>query len=217
MQLEVIGVGGAGCRLADAIREVDPDERSLVGDALAFDTDNHEVTALYEITVANRHRYGQTTDGLNGNLQRGFDVGEEHVDELSRQLDRGQPSVADGFLVCFGLGGATGGGTAPALVSNLKTLYDKPVYVLATLPAARELEATEPDPTDPKRTPAAERAADARPMAEQNAVRTLERLEGLADAVVCFDNEAWLRGGESVEAARDRLNREFATRVAATV
>lgn len=221
MQLEVIGVGGAGCRIADAIAAADSTERSVVGDAFAFDVDSDEVTALSEIPVANRHRYGQTIDGgLEGNLQRGFSVGEEHVDELSRQLDRGRPSVADAFLVCLGLGGATGGGTVPALVANLQTLYDAPVYVLATLPAKRELEAPTDDGGDPTRRPTQSEPhprpdGEHRPLAEENAVRTLERLEGRADAVVCFDNEAWLRAGESLPEARDRLNREFATRVAA--
>ena len=221
MQLEVIGVGGAGCRIADSIAAADSTGRSFVGDAFAFDVDSDEVTALSEIPVANRHRYGQTIDGgLEGDLQSGFSVGDAHVDELSRQLDRGQPSVADAFLVCLGLGGATGGGTAPALVANLKTLYDAPVYALTTLPAKRELEPPTDDGDDPSRRPTQRDPhprpdREHRPLAEENAVRTLERLEGRADAVICFDNEAWLRAGESLSEARDRLNHEFATRVAA--
>ncbi|WP_049929169.1 tubulin/FtsZ family protein [Halopiger goleimassiliensis] len=227
MQLEVIGVGGAGCRIADAIHAREPDEGGFVGTAYAFDTDSDAVTALSSIPVAHRHRYGQTVaGGLEGNLQQGFAVGEDHVDELSRQLDEGTPAVADAFLVCLGLGGATGGGTVPALVSNLKTLYDEPVYVLATLPAKRELEPGSNSQRDRERAGdpranASEGATsggdgeDARPMAEQNAVRTLERLEGIADAVVCFDNDEWLRGEEPLREARDRLNEELVARVSA--
>ncbi|WP_049924491.1 tubulin/FtsZ family protein [Halopiger djelfimassiliensis] len=207
MHLEVIGVGGAGCRIADTLRAVDPDDHSFVGDAFAFDTDGEDVTALSTIPETHRHRYGQAVgNGLDGNLQRGRTVGEEHVNELSRQVDDGRPSVADAFLVSVGLGGATGGGTVAPLVSDLKTLYDKPVYVLATIPADREFEPSADAPGQ---------GGDPRPLAAENAIRSLERLDGLADAIICFDNDAWLRTGETVADARDRLNREFATRVAA--
>ncbi|RKD94006.1 tubulin/FtsZ family protein [Halopiger aswanensis] len=242
MQLEVIGVGGAGCRIADAIRAADEEaaSSSFVADAFAFDTDVDGLTDLGAIPDTHRHRYGETIDhGLNGNLHRGFEVGEEYVDELSRQLDQGQPSLADAFLVVVGLGGATGGGTAPHLVANLQTLYDEPVYVLATLPAKSELEDGPTDeidhrapvaepatdgPTDDTET-ATETAADSepatipeaetRPLAEANAVETLEQLDGLANAIVCFDNELWLRPREGLGDGRQRLNRELATRVGA--
>lgn len=221
MQLEVIGIGGAGCRIADAIDEANAAEDSFVGSAFAFDTDSEEVTALTSIPVARRHRYGELIEGgLDGNLQEGMAIGTEHADELSRQLDAGQPSIADGFLVCLGLGGATGGGTAPALVSDLKRLYDHPVYVLATLPAPRELEPEPSNLDDPNRRPMETDPhprpdGDVRPMAEENAIRTLEGLDGLADAIVCFDNEAWLRNNELLGDGRDRLNAEIATRVSA--
>lgn len=241
MQLEVIGVGGAGCRIAGAIRDWDgaATAQSFCNETFAFDTDTESLAALAAIPEGHRHRYGEAIEhGYNGNLQRGLEVGSEHVDELSRRIDEGQPSVADGFLVAIGLGGATGGGTAPALVANLQQLYDAPVYVLATLPAARELEATEDDAvvegyeqydgagdgdgpgdgtetSDGVATDATDTASEpaTRPLAEANAVQTLERLDGLADAIVCFDNEAWLKTGETLLGARERLNRELATRV----
>lgn len=229
MQLEVIGVGGAGCRIADAILAAEPADHRFVGDAFAFDTDADSVAGLEEIPESNRHRYGETIqNGLNGNLQRGFEVGDASVDELSRYLDDGRPSVADAFLVVVGLGGATGGGTVPELVATLRAVYDKPTYVLATLPAERELEPaedplvegvvpdSETDAAEAEPGAGSEGASDeTRPLAEENAARTLERLDGLASAVLCFDNEAWLRTGERLAEGRDRLNRELATRVAA--
>lgn len=39
MQLEVLGVGGAGCRIADAIRAAEPAEHSFLTDVTVFDTD----------------------------------------------------------------------------------------------------------------------------------------------------------------------------------
>ncbi|OIB55301.1 tubulin/FtsZ family protein [Natrialba sp. SSL1] len=218
MQLEVIGIGGAGCRIADAIHTTEPSEQPFLCDTFAFDTDTLSLEALESIPDEHRHRYGaEIENGLNGNLQRGETIGEEHVDELSRQLDGGTPSAADAFLVAVGLGGATGGGAAPALVANLQTLYDAPVYVLATLPADRErLPDGDPSvPNDDTRASGADADGATRPMAAQNAVRTLSRLDGLANAIFCFDTEPWLRTGEDLIDGRDRLNREIATRIGA--
>ncbi|MWV41908.1 tubulin/FtsZ family protein [Natrialba sp. INN-245] len=238
MQLEVIGVGGAGCRIADAIVDAESDGHPFVGDAFAFDTDATSLAELFSIPEDHRYCYGGTVEnGLNGNLSRGEAVGEEAVDELDRRLDRGQPSIADAFLVVVGLGGASGGGTAPHLVATLQTVYDAPVYALATLPAERELTPPEPD-DDLRRAPNAGSVTDedvtgsggddgdgdedevepepiTRPLAEENAIRTLESLDGLANAIICFDNEPWLKPGERLVEGHDRLNQEIATRVAA--
>ncbi|MXV62580.1 cell division protein FtsZ [Natronorubrum sp. JWXQ-INN-674] len=223
MQLEVIGIGGAGCRIAGAIRAAEPSGHSFIEDVFAFDTTDELLTQTADTAVpeSHRYRYGDGIDGgLGGDLQRGFEVGEEHVEELDRALDEGTPTAADAFLVAVGLGGATGGGTAPALVATLHRQYDKPVYVLATLPADREFErggdgAAESDSHSSESAPAAGAAEPSRPNAAANAVHTLERLDGLASAVICFDNDRWLRTGESLVEGRERCNRELATRVSA--
>ncbi|ADB62478.1 Tubulin/FtsZ GTPase [Haloterrigena turkmenica DSM 5511] len=218
MQLEVIGIGGAGCRIADAIRAAEPADHSFLTDVFVFDTD----AATLQRTVvpeSHRHQYGQGTGiDADDDLERRFEMGETHAEELLEALEQGTPGESDAFLVAVGLGGATGGGTAPALVAALQRRYDASVYVLATLPADREFDpdADAGDTGPHSRTTAAAGSDEPpRPTAASNAVATLERLEGLASAVVCFDNEAWLRPGETVSDARDRSNRELAGRVAA--
>ncbi|NUB89923.1 cell division protein FtsZ [Haloterrigena sp. SYSU A121-1] len=218
MQLEVIGVGGAGCRIADAIRAAEPADHSFLTDVFVFDTDAATLRRTV-VPESHRHRYGQGTGiGADDDLERRFETGETHAEELLEALNQGTPGEADAFLVTVGLGGATGGGTAPALVAALQRQYDAPVYVLATLPADREFDpdADAGDTGPHSRTTAAAGSDEPpRPNAASNAVATLERLEGLASAIVCFDNEAWLRPGETMSDARDRCNRELAGRVAA--
>ena len=217
MQLEVLGVGGAGCRIADAIRAAEPAEHSFLTDVTVFDTDE---AALNRTVIPESHcvQYGlpDGDGGLEGDLERGLPLGREHADDLLEQRDRDIPT-ADAILVAVGLGGATGGGTAPALVAALQQRYDVPVYVLATLPADREFDATADTsgsgPGRHTRDPTAE--TPPRPNAATNAVATLERLDGVASAIICFDNEAWLHPVESLADARDRCNRELATRVEA--
>ncbi|APX97479.1 FtsZ/tubulin family protein [Natronorubrum daqingense] len=228
MQLEVIGVGGAGCRLADAIRAAEPANHAFLTDVYAFDTDEAALGRTV-IPESNRHRYGEgdpaqgATDGGDGDgsspIERGFERGQERADELLEVLGRGEPSAADAFLVTVGLGGTTGGGTVPALVATLQRTSEQPVYVLATLPADREFDASAGE-TDglaghARTATATSDTEPPRPEAATNALATLERLEGVASAIVLFDNEAWLRPGETLSDARDRSNREVATQVAA--
>lgn len=53
MQLEVIGVGGGGCRLAAAIRAWEADTpQSFVLDTFAFDTDTDTLASLPRHTMA---------------------------------------------------------------------------------------------------------------------------------------------------------------------
>lgn len=235
MQLEVIGIGGAGCRIADAIRAAEPQEHSVLADVFAFDTDEAALRTDTVVPESHRHHYGRggepepgeesngdestAADGPAGDLDRGFELGQSAADELLEVLDRGTPGAADAILVTVGLGGATGGGTAPALVGALQRKYDAPVYVLGTLPADREFDpdADESGSDGTVGTKTNSRPRDSsglpRPNAAANAIRTLERLDGLASAIVCFDNERWLRTGESLADGRTRCNRELATRI----
>ena len=222
MQLEVLGLGGAGCRLADAIRATAPADRAFLTDVFAFDTDESPLQGTV-IPESHRSQYGQGTalegsNGLDGDLELGFEAGQAVVDDLLAVRERATSTTPDAILVTVGLGGTTGGPTAPALVATLQQRVDAPVYVLATLPADQEFD---PDADAADRGPhsgvttGAGAAEPPRPAAASNAVRTLEALDGLASAVVLFDNEAWLRPGETITDARDRCNRELATRVAA--
>lgn len=220
MQLEVIGVGGAGCRISDAIQAVEPATHSFLTDVFAFDTDDPDLQRD-GIPESHRYRYGRgtgledTTD-LEGDLERGFEIGPTAVDELLEVVNRGTPAAADAFLIAVGLGGVTGGITTPALVAALQRRYDAPVYVLATLPADREFD---PDAdvsgTGSRAGTTAGAEQPPRPNAPSNAIQTLERLDGLANAIILFDNDAWLRPGESIADARERCNRKLAARIAA--
>lgn len=234
MNLEVIGVGGAGCRIVDRLAEqtgigqadgqrTPTDDQRLMGsfvvDAFAFDTDPGTLAELTAVPEAHRHRYGTASDGLDGDLRAGFDVGEAHIDELSRVIDQGSPSKAEAFLVVIGLGGATGGGTAPALAADIRELYGRPVYVVGTLPTKGEIERSEDAHAEVVDGPASPQGPERddtldRPLAGRNALRTIDRLNGVADAIIPFDNEAYLRTDEGLATGRPRLNDELIHRLA---
>ncbi|WP_066417856.1 cell division protein FtsZ [Halorubrum aethiopicum] len=215
MRVHVIGLGGAGGRIADRLA-ADHDGDPFLHGVSAFDTDMAALDSLEALGEERRYRFGDAAggDGLDGDLHAGRELGEVHASELGRALDDQRPSLAEAFLLVVGVGGAAGGGAAPALAAELETLYDAPVYAVAVLPTPAE--------SDPNaETGATPRDGDEggpsprRPLAERNAARTLGALSERTAAVFPFDTDAWLGGGETVADARDRLNGVVADRIAA--
>ncbi|ELZ48164.1 Tubulin/FtsZ GTPase [Halorubrum californiense DSM 19288] len=226
MRLHVIGLGGAGGRIADRLAGEHGDAPFLAG-AHAFDTDMDALGALNALGEERRYRFSDAAggDGLGGDLHAGRRLGDAHASELGRAMDDQQPSLAEAFLIVVGLGGAAGAGAAPALAAELSRLYDAPVYAFGFLPAHDET--VEPDDDGP---PSAASAAAGgagspgdepapptthRPLAERNAARTLDALSDECAAVFPFDNGAWIRPSETLAGARERLNRVAVERIAA--
>ncbi len=203
MKFHAIGLGGAGCRIANHLAERYGSERFCTG-IVGFDTDAEELAQATSIDPENRHRIGDEAGGtgLGGNLDAGFEIGTDHSSEMSRAIDQTQPSSAEAFVLICGLGGATGGGFAPALGSALKTITDVPVYALCTLPAASETDAV-----------AEGELGIHRPNVASNTQRALDRLDGVVDAFICFDNNRWLKTDQRLVAHEDRLNGTIVDRV----
>ncbi|SMO88298.1 cell division protein FtsZ [Halorubrum cibi] len=225
MRVHVIGLGGAGGRVVDRLA-ADHDGDPFLHGISAFDTDMEALGSLQSIGEERRYRFGDAAggDGLDGDLHAGRELGEVHASELGRALDDQCPSLAEAFVLVLGVGGAAGGGAAPALAAELETLYDAPVYAIAVLPTPAESDA------DGEAGPGAEagpaggggsgRGGDGgstprRPLAEKNAARTLGALSDRTAAVFPFDTDAWLGGGETIDDASDRLNGVLADRIAA--
>lgn len=136
MQLAVLGVGGAGCRLADRLAAAEPDDRPYLAAVAAFDTDVEGLERL-DVEQENRHAFG-TTAGSTGDAQAVREAAEANALELRRAALDAVPSTAAGVLVTVGVGGATGSGAAPILVDTLREQLEVPVYALTVLPGAEE-------------------------------------------------------------------------------
>jgi len=223
MRVHVIGLGGAGGRIADRLA-ADHDADPFLAGINAFDTDMDALGTLDALGEKRRYRYGDAAagDGLGGDLHAGRRLGDAHASELGRAMDDQRPSLAEAFLLVAGLGGGAGAGAAPALAEELSRLYDVPVYAFGFLPTPTEAE--EPDGDEGPASAAAGNAASGsgtepstphRPLAERNTARTLDALSDRCAAVFPFDNAAWLRPGETLGGARGRLNEAVVERVAA--
>ncbi|MUW15207.1 cell division protein FtsZ [Halorubrum sp. CBA1125] len=220
MRVHVIGLGGAGGRIVDRLVADHGDEPFLQG-CNAFDTDADALGSLRALEESRRYRFGDAAggDGLDGDLHAGRRLGDAHASELGREMDDENPSLAEAFLLVVGLGGGAGAGVAPALAEELSRLYEPPVYALGVLPTPAETESdSEPSGRGAGRGTEAsdgQPALSHRPLAEKNAARTLDALSDRCAALFPFDNAAWVRPGETLIDARDRLNGVFADRVAA--
>ena len=218
MRVHAIGLGGAGGRIVDRLAADHDGDRFLQG-VNAFDTDAAALDALGSLEESRRYRFGDAAagGGLDGDLHAARRLGDAHASELGRAMDAENPSFAEGFLLVVGVGGGAGAGAAPALAEELSRLYEAPVYALAILPTRGESTAAGPGDDAAAKTGATAVDANAprRPLAEKNAARTLSALSDRCAAVFPFDNDDWLRPGESLADARDRLNGAVAERVAA--
>ncbi len=196
MKFALFGVGNGGTRITDRILEAESATGRTIadGNVVVFNTDRtasapEHVPENRQIDIGDIHK--ETTEtGVDGDPDLGVDVAQADLPEIRRALDRISVEELDAVLLVVGLGGGTGCGVGAVILEELKAVYEKPVYVLGVLPAADE-----PD------------------FRTLNAARAIRSLVPLADNVITFDNEIWLKDGEAAEDGYERVNDELAIRV----
>ena len=200
MKFALVGVGGAGGRIVDALRKVEANsDRAFTNDqALVFDTTKSAFEGYSHIPADRHVLVGDTHpdirgQGLDGNLELGAEVATEDTDEIYREFDKLATHSVHATVLVAGLGGGTGAGVGPVILEGLKSLTDSPVYVLGILPA---------DVEDDQQA--------------YNAARSLQSYVDLADNVILFDNEEWC-DGDDLDAQYPELNIELVTRIIAVL
>ncbi|WP_436902891.1 tubulin/FtsZ family protein [Halovenus halobia] len=200
MKFALVGVGGAGGRVVDALRKVEANsDRAFTNDqALVFDTTKSAFEGYDHIPVDRHVLVGDTHpdirgEGLDGNLELGAEVAAEDTDEIYREFDKLATHSVHATVLVAGLGGGTGAGVGPVILEGLKSITDSPVYVLGILPADSESD-----------------------QQAYNAARSLQSYVDLADNVILFDNEEWC-DGDDLDAQYPALNIELVTRIIAVL
>ncbi|NYT06670.1 MAG: hypothetical protein GKC05_00210 [Methanomicrobiales archaeon] len=163
MRVLIIGIGGAGCRIADSLLIHDIRSRSLrCTDAVAVDCNAEDLTALHTIPPENRI-FSQTLDPSHTL------VTPEMLphDEIIARLHALDPGDIDALVVVSGLGG-TMAPLIPDLVRHIRDRMTEPVFGLFTLPCSREGDRVQV------------LAADA-----------IDALAPLLDGTFLYDNELW--------------------------
>lgn len=175
MRLAVVGVGDAGCRIANRI--VDTEEASgrhlCRGNTLLINAGQTEFDTAERVPPDRRLAIGAARravnePGIDGDPERGVTTAREERSEIIRAFDRLELFGVDAALLVAGLGRGTGGGAGAVVLEELQAISDRPVYALGVLPseAAGRGEAL-------------------------HAARSLQSFVAKADSVIAFDNEAW--------------------------
>ena len=195
MRLAVVGVGGAGSRIANRILAVEgATGRNLSdGNALLVNSSPPEFDGKALVPEERRLLIGDTYGsvegrGTDGDVERGAEVAREDRNEILRAFDMLEFFQVDGILLVAGLAGGTGGGAGAVVIDELKAVCDKPVYAVGVLPAASE-------------------GRDA----AMAAARSLQSFVDRADNVVLLDDETWQE--EAPEDDYGETNRAIAERL----
>ncbi len=191
MKLALVGIGGAGGRIVEQLRQTEAaaNRAFSLGNVLSFDTRDHELEGVPHdqcIRIGDTHpAVGET--GVAGDLELAKTATEEALHDIRRVFDVVDIQAVDGVLVVAGFGGGTGSGATGVILHELAAMYDKPLYVLGVLPVPE----------------------DGNQQAE-NAARTLRTTVETADNVILFDNDGWPHELQDDFAA---VNAAIATRV----
>ncbi|NOZ77386.1 MAG: cell division protein [Euryarchaeota archaeon] len=194
MKVLTIGLGQAGSKVADLFLMEDRKSHAPhTFECLAVNTAISDLMGLQYIPQEDRILLGETEvkgHGVGADNKKGAKIAEEEVEIILNRISHMNVSKMDAFLVIAGLGGGTGSGAISVVAKHLKRIYDEPVYAIGILPAENEGD-----------------------IYTLNSARSLKALLPSCDAVILVDNGAFLRSGESVRAAYDRINEEIVKRI----
>ncbi len=194
MKVMIVGLGQAGGKIADLF--IKDDRKSHVPhtfEAVAVNTAVSDLMGLQYIPKEDRILLGETLlkgHGVGADNKKAAKIAEDEIEIILNRISRMNVSNFDAFFVIAGLGGGTGSGSISVVARHLKEVYDEPVYAIGILPAENEGD-----------------------IYTLNAARSLKSLLPSCDATILVDNGAFLRAGESVREAYDRINMEIVKRI----
>jgi cell division GTPase FtsZ len=162
-------------------------------ESIAVNTAISDLMGLQYIPQENRILLGETAvkgHGVGADNRKGAEIMRDEVEIVLHNISKSNISNVDAFFIVGALGGGTGSGAISVLSRHLKRVYDEAVYAIGILPAENEGD-----------------------IYTLNSARSLKALLPACDATILVDNGAFLRAGESVKEAYDRINAEVVKRI----
>jgi cell division GTPase FtsZ len=182
MRILALGMGGAGCRIAEALYANDRKSSKVTCvQALAIDVDSEALAKLKALPDQAKIDFSALEPGIPGEMP-GADPAAVDIGEVLARIQNMEHGETDAILVCCGLGGRMAD-AVPRLVAALRESVTEPIFGLVTLPALSEGERR------------AAKAGD-----------DIDAISPLLDGIILFDNETWLK---KIAARRDALVEEL--------
>lgn len=191
MRVGVIGIGQAGGRIADMLtyHSLWGRHRGIIPFALAVNSAQADLLGLQTIQKKDRILMGQTVvkgHGVGLNRKVGANVAKQGLHSIMHSITEKAVHHVDAFLVIAGIGGGTGSGGAPIVISKLSQVYDEPIYFIGVLPSEDEGK-----------------------LMAMNSVECLQELDGGVNGILLFDNDVWKKEGLPLETSYSIMNHEL--------
>ena len=191
MRVGVIGIGQGGCRIADLLtyHSLWGRHQGIVPFALAVNSAQADLLGLQTIQKKDMILIGQTVvkgHGVGLNRKVGAKVARHGLHSIMHSVTEKAIHHADAFLVIAGLGGGTGSGGAPVIISKLRAVYEEPIYFIGILPSEDEGK-----------------------LMTMNAVECLQEVDGLVNGILLFDNDVWKKEGLPLNTSYSIMNHEL--------
>ena len=184
MRILAIGLGGAGCRIANALYANDRRSSKVTCvQALAVDIDGDALAQLRALPDQAKIGFMAVEPDFSRQESHASRHATIEIGEIIARIQNMEGGETDAILICCGLGGMMAD-VAPHLISALRASVTEPIFALVTLPTLSEGE---------KRSA---KAAD-----------DIDNIAPLLDGIILFDNETWLK---KITPRRDALVAEQA-------
>jgi tubulin-like protein CetZ len=128
IKMGIIGSGQAGSRLAETFAE-------LGYNAVAINTAKQDLEQI-KLPEVNKLFLDYSIGGASKDQSIGHDAAQMHKDSIY-ELVKDKLGDSQVFVLCFSLGGGSGGGSASTLVDVL-SIFEKPIVVITVLPMLNE-------------------------------------------------------------------------------
>ena len=164
MKALIIGLGGAGSRIADILADHDRRSGTHSVEAIAIDTDYESINKLRAIPHTQRIVLPSLHDSAPGADGEILDIA-----EVIGHIQRCNTIEIDAIIICTGLGGLLAN-AVPLIVEKVRNSFFEPIFAILTLPLRSEGRMV------------AARAAD-----------QIEVIDEVVDGCILFDNETWYK------------------------
>ena len=190
MRILAIGLGGAGCRIANSLYAVDRRSSNVACvKAFAVDVDENTLSQLKGLPENSKIYFPALDPGPADAMGESTQTATIDIGEVISRVQNVDHGETDAIFICCGLGGSMVD-VAPHIIAALRNSVVEPIFGLVTLPCLAEGERK------------SIKAAD-----------DIDMLSSLLDGIILFDNETWFKKIRSQKSTLAKIEKSFAEKM----